>query len=758
MRVFAVPAGSLGDALLVYAEQAGVSIATGDPRLRGLRSAGLRGRYDVGEALARLLAGSGLTFAFTNADTVELRSVPRPAVRRRPQPVSAPPPPAVGQEIVVMATKQGATLADYPASVSTVALGQSDTARGGGEGTAYVLSRLPGLASTNLGPGRNKLFIRGVADSSFNGGSQATISQYLGEARLIYSAPDPDLLLYDMERVEVLEGPQGTLYGAGTLGGVIRLMPRAPELDDISLSVSSGVRFTRDGAPGFDAAAAANVPLVADTLAGRVVGYALQEGGYINDVLRRRSNVNRNRITGVRATVRWRPRQDWTVDLGLVAQDVASRDGQYADTDIGRLSRASAIAQPFDNDYRLATLTLSHDAGPVQLVSSTSYTHHVIRSVFDATTTPGVTQPRAYREDEAIDLVAHETRASGALGSGGRWITGAALLFNHDRATRMLGAVDDPQVLASVANSTLDTALFGEATLPLTTSLSLTGGGRLSYVRQTSEFAGGVRDAGSEPRRKQFRALPSAALAWKRSGWLAYARYQEGYRPGALQISGAPDSVTAVRFERDHIGTLELGMRFGTMPGARLSGSLAASSASWDDIQADLVDENGFPLTANIGSGRVRNLSATLAWRAAPAMTVEASGFIASSDLSKPAPGYGAARDRDLPNIANEGWRIAARYEHDLAAHLSLDAGVRYVGHSKLAVRPPFNLDQGGYYDVSLGGRLALGRLGLSLDVGNLLDARANTFAFGNPFSLAHGTQSTPLRPRSVRLGVDASF
>lgn len=757
--MFSVPAGALGDALLVYAEQAGVSIATGDPRLRGLRSAGLRGRYDIGDALTRLLAGSGLTFAFTNANTVVLHAVPRAALPPRPRPVPAPPPPAVGREIVVVATKQGATLADYPASISTVTFGQSDTARGGGEGSAYILSRVPGLASTNLGPGRNKIFIRGVADSSFNGGSQATISQYLGEARLIYSAPDPDLLLYDMEGVEVLEGPQGTLYGAGTLGGIIRLMPRAPVLDETSLTASSGARFTRDGASGYDAAVVANVPLAEDRLAARVVGYRVQEGGYINDVLRHLSNINRNRITGARVAVRWRPRQDWTVDLGLVTQDIASRDGQYADTDFGRLSRASAIAQPFDNDYRLATLTLSHDAGPAELVSSTSYIRHTIRSVFDATTVPGVTEPRAYSEDETIDLISHETRASGTLGSVGRWITGVAVLFNHDRATRELGALDDPQLLASVANSTLDTALFGEATLPVTKSLSLTAGGRLSYVRQTSEFAGRRRDNGSEPKREQFRALPSAALAWKRPGWLAYARYQEGYRPGALQISGAPAAVTAVRFERDHIGTLELGMRFGTAPGTRLSGSLAASTASWDDIQADLVDENGFPLTANIGSGRVRNLSATLAWRATPAMTVQVSGFAASSDLSKPAPGYGVARDRDLPNIANEGWRVAARYERDLAAaHLSLDAGIRYVGHSKLAVRPPFDLDQGGYYDVSLGGRLALGRFGLSLDAGNLLDARTNTFAFGNPFSLDHGTQSTPLRPRSVRLGVDVSL
>jgi outer membrane receptor protein involved in Fe transport len=72
------------------------------------------------------------------------------------------------------------------------------------------------LFSTQLGPGRNKLFIRGVADSSFTGPTQATVGQYLGDVRLNYNAPDPDLNLYDIARVEVVEGPQGTLYGAGS--------------------------------------------------------------------------------------------------------------------------------------------------------------------------------------------------------------------------------------------------------------------------------------------------------------------------------------------------------------------------------------------------------------------------------------------------------------------------------------------------------------------------------------------------------------
>lgn len=760
VREFAVPAGRLSDALLVYAQQAGVSIAVSDPRLDRLRTAGVRGRLEIGEALRRLLEKSGLTFTFSDDATVRLvwhtaarRAVVRAKVR------SAPPAPVIGgEEIVVVATKQSALLSDYPASISLMELGSGDTARGGNEGTGYVLRRLPGLASTNLGPGRNKIFIRGVADSSFNGESQATISQYLGEARLIYSAPDPDLLLYDIQRVEVLEGPQGTLYGAGTLGGIIRLLPRAPVAGETSLSANGGVRFTRHGAAGFDAAIVGNLP-IADRLAARVVAYKSSEGGYIDDPLRQRSNINRNQISGGRAMLRWTPSADWTVDLSVVAQDVGSRDGQYAQTDVGALARKSAIAQPFDNDYRLAALTVTHPWGGKELVSASSFTRHTIDTVFDATSIPGVTLPQVYLEDRSIDLLSNETRLSGRFSGVGHWLIGGSVVYNKDRSKRSLGDVDSPQQLANLVNSTLDTALFGEATNPIVSTLELTLGGRLSYVRQTSEVAGREVSGAFEPTRKQFRALPSAALSWKTDGWLFYGRYQEGYRPGALQISSAGDQVTAQRFERDHIGTYELGLRFGSRPHARLSGSLAGSTASWDDIQADLVDTKGLPFIANIGSGRVRNLSASLTWQPTERWTFDASGFVASSNLSKPALAFSGSIDRDLPSIADEGWRLGARYGGNVgAANVTLDAGLRYVGRSKLAVVTPFDLSQGGYYDVSVGGRWSMGAVGISLDLDNVLDSRANTFAFGNPFSLASGTQTTPLRPRSVRVGVDASF
>jgi outer membrane receptor protein involved in Fe transport len=757
---FSIAAGSLADALVAFASQADLSIAIDDPQLATLRTRGISGNYDVPAALKRLLRGTGYEFVFTTVSTVRLI---RHEPTRAPSPhsIASPlPRQAAGSgDILVTASKQRLNLSYYPANVSILKLDSIDAIRAGSDGSSFILRHLPNLASTNLGPGRNKIFIAGIADSSFNGTSQSTISQYLGETRLIYAAPDPDLALYDVQQIEVLEGPQGTLYGAGTLGGIVKLLPRPPDQTATAATISTGIRLTQDGAPGYDAAGVLNLPLTG-TLAARLVGYNAADGGYIDDRLRGLRDINRDQVSGVRATLRWTPDRTWTIDLALVGQNRSSADGQYAESDVGPLARRSAIAQPFDNDYRLASLTITRSHGATQLVSATSYTHHAIESVYDATSTPGVTAPQAFAEDVTVSLLSHEIRLSGPISANGSWIVGASLIDNRDHVDRALGTPSNPQPLSNVTNTTLDTAVFGQAAFPLAPRLSMTLGGRLAYVHQSSEFTGHSAPNGFEPTRDETRAMPTAMLSWKpKSGALAYASYTEGFRPGALELSGAVGDATAQRFEADSVRTLKLGMRFGMDRDSVLSGSFAASLTYWDNIQADLIGLNGLPYVANIGSGVVRNLAASVVWHPASDLTLQASGFLNFSELSDPAPGFGAAQDRDLPNIAEDGWRFDASRRQTVGnAVLSIDGAIRFVGHSNLAIQPPFDLPQGRYYELSVGMRLDIGRWAVTLDLENALNSQGNTFAYGNPFSVAAGLQQTPLRPRSIRMGVAASF
>ena len=763
---FDVPSGALDAALVRFAQQAGVSIQVNDPALRSARTSGLHGRYTVRTGLRRLLRGTGYDFTISAGGVVRiipprrLRPVPtrpRPSREQRPIATLSPQPQPPAQPIIVTATKQNSALEEYPGSVHVASFEETQSFRFGGRGSQVLLRELPNLASTDLGSGRNKIFIRGIADSSFNGQTQATVSQYLGESRLIYSAPDPDLALYDVERVEVIEGPQGTLYGAGSLGGVIRVVTRPPELGLAELAGTGALSLT-DGEVGTDAAIVANLP-IGENVAVRATAYHIRRPGYIDDLERGLSDINRTKISGVRAALRWKPRERWTLDIGLVGQNTASKDGQYTDSATAALTRRSFVAQPFENDYRLAFITAQAVLGPLELVSNTSYTDHSIDTVFDATS-PTDQIPTAFEEDVRVSLLTHETRISGASGALSSWVAGFAVARNVNHVGRSLGPSNDPSALSMVRSETFDSAAFAEGTLPIWHSFALTAGGRLSFVRQVDEFAGPLEVRDLEPVRTNLRFLPTLALSWK--PWhdiIGYLRYQEGFRPGAQQLTGAGAQISINRFEPDEIRTTEIGVRFGSAAKSRLSGGLSFAYSRWNDVQADLVTDQGFPFVSNLGSGCVRYGSADLVWRPNQEFSLEASGFLTTSHLDKPAPAFATAAEKDLPNIADSGWRLTARYKPYIASNqVSLDASVGYVGKSHLAIGGPLERSQGGYLDTAIGARTEFGNWGVSLDVDNVLDSRANRFSYGNPFSLGEGNQRTPLRPRTIRLVVDARF
>jgi iron complex outermembrane receptor protein len=229
--------------LSTLARQAEIDIGGIDAGLSRMSSPGLSGTMSVETALDRLLANTPFMARMVAPDAYRL--VRRPAPSRVA--LSVPPARAIAAqspsqtagdvgsgEVVVRGAKRNISLALYPGSVIVIPLGEDGWGPHSGDGQSFLLRQTPILQSTELGSGRNKLFIRGIADSSFTGPTQATAGTYFGDVRTGYNGPDPNLNLYDLDRVEVLEGPQGALYGAGSIGGIIRLSPRAPDLTRIS--------------------------------------------------------------------------------------------------------------------------------------------------------------------------------------------------------------------------------------------------------------------------------------------------------------------------------------------------------------------------------------------------------------------------------------------------------------------------------------------------------------------------------------------
>jgi outer membrane receptor protein involved in Fe transport len=758
---FRVAPGPLANALVQFGQQARMTVGLSDPTLANTRSGGVQGQLTPRQALRRLLVGTGARYDWIDARTVRISREPEARPNKQKSPVGRAStqtvPPGDPTEIIVTASKRRTPLRDYPGSVSILSFDKESLSARAAQGTTEIVAQMPILASTHLGPGRNKLFIRGVADSSFSGFSQTTVGEYLGDVRLTYYAPDPNLNLYDIERVEVLEGPQGTLYGTGGLGGIIRLVPALPNFARNEGSASAGAIGIDRGGNGFDVAGMANVVLANDRAALRFVAYSAVEPGYIDDPSRGLNNVNQTTSQGGRIALAIRPGGDWLLTAGAAMQDITSKDSQYVLRRSPPFQRSTQIAQPFDNDYSLAYATLENRLEWADFTSTTSIVRHNVDSMIDATVS---NVPRKFEEDTSIRLFSNETRFS-HRSDRDSWVAGLSGLRARARTLRKLGAVAEPEPIAEVKNTNLEAALFGQYSRSFGSGLSLTAGARISYARSSGEVGDESQETTAGPKRTQFRLSPMAAVSWQLTPkLLAYVHWQSAFRPGLLEVTPAGAGVDSQRVEADSISTIELGSRFGDAGRDRFSLSASMSYSRWSDIQADQIDQAGLPFTDNLGDGRIKAFEVQANWLPWKHLQLEGSAFLSSSRLAKPMPQFADADERELPNIPHFGGRVGATFSHnfDERTAVNINGALRYVGSSDLGIGFPLDVSQGKYLETSLRGRLARGAFGLSVDVENLFNERGNRFSFGNPFTIDRQDQVTPMVPRRVRVGLDYRF
>lgn len=788
-----VPAGPLSKRAPLLARQAGISISVASPALWRAPVRGVRGNLPPGQALALMLDGTpGQAVQLSPTSWRIVEPVAPPARRPAASVAKAtvlPASPEPEQVIIVTAGKLGQSQANFAGTAHVMA--GADLSFGGERGTESILSRLATLSSTHLGSGRNKLFIRGMADSSFTGPTQATVGQYLGDVRLTYNSPDPDLRLQDFDRVEVLEGSQGTLYGAGSLAGVIRMVPNAPDTSAMSLSASGGLSLTQHGDPGGDMAATANLPL-GQGHALRLTGYGLSEGGYIDNPLHGTKDINRTRIGGGRATLLLDAGNDWRVELGGIYQTTHIADAQYADRDGPPLSRSSPVREPSEANYTMAMVVLHKDWGGLKLQSSSAYVAQKIDERFNASKVgaPAI----LFEQRNRTHMLVNETRLWRPVEDGFGWVLGVSAIDNQTEQTR-----DFAQEVVSVsatgaANGVREFTVYGKASYQPADWLILSGGGRFTHSRLTGsaqdvrpDVADIVKMAGAaitaERTGQEF--MPSAeALVHLADNLAVYARYEESFRPGGLAIEG--DFVR--RFRHDNVSSWEGGARWHA-PGPGLAATLSVTNASWRDIQADFIDGYGLPTTANIGNGRITSVAASLTWAPTPDLSIDLGAVINDSrvvaispevarlgeaaglalpvsgvvsNLPDPdAPGQFGPQSSlgRIPNVADHALQASVDYRTGVGEReLRLAGWFKYLGPSRLGIGPMLGDEQGDYLDTGLVARLGDARRGLTFTLTNLFDSKGNRFALGTPFESAAGRFITPQRPRTLRIAVDSSF
>ncbi|MET0138319.1 MAG: TonB-dependent receptor, partial [Sphingobium sp.] len=576
-------AGTLADALRQIAAQTGSEIISIEPGLAARRIAAQQLRGETGAILASVLRGTDLRPVRLSPTSYRIER--RPSRRDPPPRGQTLPTEKRPADIVVTASKFPVPLAQYPGSVVQMIAVTDDDARLRGASMDELANGLPAVQRTELGTGRNKSFIRGIADSSFNGSTQSTASIYFGDALLGFGSPSPSLQLYDIANVEVLEGPQGTLYGSGSMGGVIHISPNPVNLDTLSGSTALGGSGTVGGQPGWDMHGMVNVPLVEERVGMRAVAYHDHEGGYITN-LAVGQDSNAVNVTGGRLALSARIGDSSRVDAGVLYQATNGNDAPYVRGDAGSLRRRAMIAEPYASKLVLGYLTFERawDSG-VKLTSVTSLGSRSSFDVFDSTPRP-TAAPVAYQIDRGSTMFAQEIRLARRSDGGLSWVAGMTYQRARDGLTRSLGMPEEPTELDEVTNTTYAASLFGQATLSLSSGVSATLGLRWTAARTDSEPSRDTRALirGIDTRRTD----PTAALAWRVAPHgLLYARVQTSYRNGGMAVERGVGRVA--NFAADSIVMGEAGVRRLRSGTRGLSASMAVSYTHWADIQADLI-------------------------------------------------------------------------------------------------------------------------------------------------------------------------
>ncbi|QBM77604.1 TonB-dependent receptor [Sphingomonas sp. AAP5] len=752
----------LDRALTSLARQSGFDIISTEPGLARIQARAVRGQMAPREALQRLLDGTGYRAVAIDARSYRVVRAPRTvgalirrvAVRKHAD-VTEP-----GGDIVVTASKQGSTLLRFPGSALLIGGFAPGSLAARSVTMDDVARDTPVLQNTELGEGRNKIFIRGIADSSFNGPTQSTASLYFDEVPLGFAGPEPSLNLYDMKSVEVLEGPQGTLYGSGAIGGIIHLEPNPTDLAKTAASLSAGVTLTQGGAAGYDAAGMVNLPILKDRIGLRVVGYSERDGGYITDSMRRLGDINRADRIGGRASLVIAPGDGWSIELGALGQKIDAADGQYAETMSGPLERRSVLAQPYSSDIKLARgVVRKHWDSGLDLVSATGYVDLRTFDTFDASRTIGATGPTVYTTEQSDKLFVQETRLSRAVPDKIGWLVGLAFLEDRDVQARTLGMPNQTRDIIGVSNRTDSVSVFGEANWPVTERLTVTGGARVTAARTDGEPSVTPRSNSFVKGRATRRIDPTLALSWLVGPRLAlFARVQSGYRTGGLAVASGVGRVQD--FGSDSITVGELGLRKQRTGATGLELTVAASYARWRDIQADLYTRRGQPYTSNIGNADIIGLEATGDWVPVRGLHANFAFLYTHNVVDGPLAQSSTKANRRLPETPAFAGNAGLSYRWTLrdASMLSIATSGRYVGRSVLGTGDFLDVSQGNYAVLDAQIAWHWHTFDVTLAGDNLTNATANRFSLGNPLILASRQQTTPLRPRNVRLGMSVAW
>jgi iron complex outermembrane receptor protein len=675
-----------------------------------------------------------------------------------PAPAGAADVPA--SEIVVTAQKREEHLKDVPASL-VVLTGASLQAQSADTLEDYA-ARIPGLALNARSPGQQQLTIRGISTGP---GFSTTVATYIDDAPVGASNSDglggqvtPEIDSIDLSRIEVLRGPQGTLYGASNIGGLIKYVTVAPDLNNIVAAGSLEGLSADHGDDGYAVRGRLSVPIISDKVAILASGYVRKDPGFIDDDLLKRHNLDDLHATGWRTAVLLKPVDRLTINLAAIGSNKRS-DG-FTQIDVDSITNQPLFGDyqqhhARDSDYertqvRLYYGVVAYDLGWGQLSSTTSYNTVNYRASQEATQTFAPLFPDGFGHTDLgyaalynIDQnkLTEEVRLSGRVGRSLDWLIGGYYTRERSSTAVNFATIDDLTGVPVDIGTTLLNSLtlgryrelagFAQATYHVTSRFDLTGGVRYADNRQHDTIisdgllAGGAstvvqKSSGSAT---TFTVAPSYKLT---RGVRVYARVASGYRPGG------PNTIVAPRltYGPDRVTNYEAGIK-GSLLGGRLSFDLDGFYIDWTKIQLQIEQAStGLSYTDNVGKASSRGVEANVGYQIMSGFDVQLSGAYVDAKLDRdiPSGAFGASGD---PLPFSSKWKVAATadYKHSLGRTLNgfVGAGVFYSSGVEGLFQSTADIARPhlpGYATVDARTGISHGPLTLALIAKNIFDKR----------------------------------
>jgi outer membrane receptor protein involved in Fe transport len=698
------------------------------------------------------------------------------------------------QEVVVTAQKREERLQDVPVAVTAIS---ADTLLSQNMDTLQDYVRaVPGFSLDNQGNGQTTLVLRGI---STGGLTNATVGVTVDDVpfgstlAVTYGAlTPPDLDPTNLARIEVLRGPQGTLYGAATLGGLLKYVTSDPSLTDVRGHVSAGADTVSDGSTGYAFRGAVDLPAIPNVLGFSLSALDRRDAGFIDDPTLGLKDVNSVTTTGGRAAMLWKPSDAVSLKIQALLQEINAGGVNSIDTN-GLLSLSGGLNQdrlistgPYNLKTQLYSANLSANFGSLTLTSISGYNINEYNSIGDFPNFYGLADmvfgvngsgvTNAFRNKKFSE----ELRlASGQKGTF-EWLIGA--FYSHDDTSSVqtvpaidpnTGATAGELLVSDFPDVLTEVAGFGDLTIHFTDSFNIQFGARESQMRQTYNetdsgalIGGTVVQPTSHTKDNAFTYLIAPQYKFS-PDLMAYARVASGYRPGGPNPSAAALNLPPT-FGPDKTTNYELGLK-GEFLDHRVAWDLAGYYINWTDVQIQQTDPTtDFAYFTNAGKATSDGAELSIQARPTEGLTLTATMAYNDATLSEALPpGAYGPKGADLPFTSHFTASLSANQNFHLTNDLTGFVGLSayYVGSRfgnfpsappPTAVRPEFPR----YALLNLRTGVQTGRWTVTVYADNVTNKLEIISAAARTFNQAADAPWTGvvLTPRTVGLTLNAQF